>query len=1358
MVDKNMYDNVRTALEDLQDANVLERVAFYVLRPKYPDLRITSATGDGGIDAYVRRLFDHTVDLRVMVSLEGTWTSKLDREIKKIQAQEPTERAPRALFLTTSVASENGKTPRVETASKLGVNLEIVDLTILVSELETDELHWVAEVELGVRPRVPRALIGPDEFVAQMGRVIPGFDADLVGRSAELESIAAGIADTGRGAPRVIVVCGTGGLGKSRVAVEAARHSATTLIAMAGVPVDRAALSEVPLQSPAVILVDDAHRCPDLSGIAAMLGDSRYNGVKVVLTVRPGLADLALEQAGLEAHPRVDVSWDLLGRPEMATLVRGQGIDDDGFIVSVIDIAQGNPLLAHLACEIALSNGRFDVHNVTDVLKRGVSQRLARLSGDGRAVAVALALAGPVHGGAELARLHSVVRRLPADYADLDRQLDDIADAGLATVTPPAEGRAAVYTLRPELLAPVLVAEALQPGDRNAINTTAALAAVGSGHPISKLGMLGLPPVTSHATGFDAARVAPRLAVLAQAAHLADDRILAKHLGQGVLQLLPEPATTAAWRVVVTLAGQVAPVAPGLFADLRTALSRQWPLPPVPPSPYFEDADRMRVLDLQQLVHDIEGMVSRTAAAAPAEAIRLLLTCAALALPLVDHGGRNPALEATRALTRWGGGRTVTADEVLADREVTLQAVRTWLGSDTAGMQPAAASHVAFRAVTPLIKPLAEMQWMGTADTADVVVMSSGWLPPGPRTRTACRAAAEVAAELIAALDPADPAASLMLAEAVRLPAELLAEGRRGLPNSDAATPSHVTEILAESAERIRAVVAERWSELPLGARHAALAAESDYGPRPRTVAQRAEYGDPVAIAAATDPEVQNLVVLAAVDRHWRGSARDPDWAQHVHEREAAATALAATLDWDNAIRLLQVADEHRTADLADHEARTAFAAELGRLAGRRGQGRVLLESVAKLSERVWTRALVLGTLEADPSVKRDLMGRRAQPSAALLALSISNDVDPQTRRTILDAAHLAVTAPTRTRSRSVRRAYDVLRRLVARQASTSSDDRTVELAQQLARILMRGPDPAPERMDRLLALGEVAPAAVVPEILRLATYSIRTEERRSRTASAPAADDDLVTASPAQAAALVRVLARVLDAAPSKYDLGGDIALAVAALAVAVPEELADDLARRLAGPSFDGRWPLGWDHHLREVAPAARAPFVSALRCDLDAILTTHPVNPVTRFDIDRAVAAIAAGTDAWAEDVTAWAAGNEAQRARAVSSIARAWRHPIWPAVVAQLLTRGIDDRQRAELHHGIQISSFGPDLARKAGQPRLAALDALEATSQDPAVTRFAEEARHRVTSDVDGYQRDAQLRRQGYGFSAGRSAN
>src|SRR5438270_7832953 len=201
-----MYDSARGALRDLRDANVLERVAFHVLRPTHPDLRLTASTADTGVDAYARRLFSKKDDLRVMVSLEGNWRNKLDKEIAKIRAQKRSDRAPKALFVTTSVATEIGKKPRTQAARRLSVDLEIVDQTWLVSELETDALRWVGELELGVRPRAPRALIGPDEFLTQMGRVIPVFDADLIGLEADLQTIADAIADTGRGAPRHSVV------------------------------------------------------------------------------------------------------------------------------------------------------------------------------------------------------------------------------------------------------------------------------------------------------------------------------------------------------------------------------------------------------------------------------------------------------------------------------------------------------------------------------------------------------------------------------------------------------------------------------------------------------------------------------------------------------------------------------------------------------------------------------------------------------------------------------------------------------------------------------------------------------------------------------------------------------------------------------------------------------------------------------------------------------------------------------------------------------------------------------------------------------------------------------------------------
>lgn len=1346
-----MYDNARIALRDLQDPIVLERVAFHVLRPRNRDLRLTAATGDAGADGYVRRLFSSKDDLRVMVSLEKSWTKKLDEEIGKIRAQKPKDRAPRALFVTNRTATEVGKKPRVLAARRLKVALEIVDLTWLVSQLETDALRWVAEFELGVRPREPRALIGPDEFLAQMGNVVPGFDAELVGRDPDLEAIAKAIADTTAGAPRVIVVGGAGGIGKSRIAVEAARRAATTLVAMAGVKVDRAALTEVPLKSPAVIVVDDAHRSPDLTGIATMLGDSRYNSVKVVLTTRPGLADNALEQAGLEAHPRVDVPLDLLDRPQINAIVQGHGLHDDGFTVAVIDIAQGNPLLAHLACDVAIRTGRFGISDVTDLLRQGVARRLSGLGRDARAVAVALALTGTAEGGAELMHLRDAVRHLPDSRNELDGLLVDVADAGLASVAPPAYGHGPVYALRPELFAPVLVADALKPTDTNAINVPAALAAIGAGHGCEDVGILGLAPVTADATGFDVARVAPRLAVLAQAAHLAGDTVVAARLGRGVLELLPDPATAAGWRATAVLAAQVAGVAPQVFDELWSALRKQWPLPPAPPSPYFDDPDRLQALELEQLLQAVESLVSREGSAAPRAAVRLLLTTAALAAPVTDvgRGPRHPALESTRAATAWGTGRYATVEEVLANRAMATDAIRGWLRNDTSDMPQAVAGHVALRAITPLIKPAAEMQWMGTPDAADVIVMSSGWLPTDPRTRASALAAADVVAELIAALDPADPASASVLKEVVRLPAELVAEGRRGLLSADTPTPRHITNTLATAASTLRAAVAARWADLPLWARHDAVAADNYYGRRSRTVAQRASGGDPVAGAAVADQQLQQLMVLTAVDRGGPESMTDPVWEQHVQTRQAGAIALAATVAWQEAVQLLDAADHTRSRDFADNAARAAFAQEIGRRAGQGGEAVPVLDALTSTTRREWARPLLLGLLETAPTVIEALSGRSSRPAVTLLALSVANDVAADTRRAILDVAQRLATDPGRQRTGRVRRAIESAGRWVRRQPEPALDPARAEVAHQLATALYRGPDPASERMDRLLALGGMAPGQVVPTILRLATYSIRTEARRSGGAAVPPVDDHLVTPTPAQAAQLVAILARRLDEADSRYDLDDDTGIAVSALAVAAPEELADELAPRLVGRSLGGHWPLGWDHHLQQLSPEARVPFVSALRSRLDAARTAHPVDEVTAFDLDRAVASIAAGTDEWAADVAGWAQGDEDDRARAVASIARAWRNPAWPGVVALLLTRGVSDRQRAELLYGIDIRSFGPDIAEKAGKPRLEALDRLSATSQDPEVTHFIDDARRRVAGEVQSYHDDARARRRGY---------
>lgn len=64
----------------------------------------------------------------------------------------------KAFFVTTQPTNEITKVARKATVAARGIKLEILDLNELAEELRTDELHRVAEYELGVRPRTRRLL------------------------------------------------------------------------------------------------------------------------------------------------------------------------------------------------------------------------------------------------------------------------------------------------------------------------------------------------------------------------------------------------------------------------------------------------------------------------------------------------------------------------------------------------------------------------------------------------------------------------------------------------------------------------------------------------------------------------------------------------------------------------------------------------------------------------------------------------------------------------------------------------------------------------------------------------------------------------------------------------------------------------------------------------------------------------------------------------------------------------------------------------------------------------------------------------------------------------------------------------
>ncbi|MCA1671641.1 MAG: AAA family ATPase, partial [Actinobacteria bacterium] len=358
---------------------------------------------------------------------------------------------------------------------------------------------------------------------------MPGRNAPLVGRDDELARLRNALASAaGSSANRVVVVEGPGGIGKTRLVVEAGRAS-TTLVARTGTALSDDKLVDVPLDAPSVLVIDDAHRSPDLSGLAAMVGDPRFAGVTVVLTVRPGLAAPTLRRAGLDHVNPTTITLGPLGRSEISEIVTACGVTDEAFHFHVIDIAEGNPLIAHSACEIAVQQGTHSWQDTASVLRDLFKIRLRHLTTDGHehlAVAVALALLTTAQNSDQLATLADAVHGLPRDPHRLHELLTDLVDAGIVDGRP--------FTLRPDALGPVIVADALVDGQRVNIDLIGTLRVLGpaaswgsgAGEDSAEPGLLGVglptPGAISGLAGVHTTVLASQLGVLAQAAHLTE--------------------------------------------------------------------------------------------------------------------------------------------------------------------------------------------------------------------------------------------------------------------------------------------------------------------------------------------------------------------------------------------------------------------------------------------------------------------------------------------------------------------------------------------------------------------------------------------------------------------------------------------------------------------------------------------------------------------------------------------------------------------------------------------------------------------------------------------------------------------
>lgn len=238
-------------------------------------------------------------------SLTKTHITKIVKDVA-----EAGETAQRRVIVFSRIASS---TARAEITKHPGWEIwDQADLGDRVRSLLVQDARMLLDTHFGRtfrRKFLPVA--GTDAFLPLEAYFAPLLDKQdrfhhhvpLMGREADLSAIVTALTEPA--GPKVIVVEGPAGRGKSRLVLEALRQAGEALkpvpilVRVEGHVLDSGALDELPV-GPAVLLAEDAHR--NLPELAALLQYAqRTDGVRVLLTLR-SFARAAAEQATVAAQ------------------------------------------------------------------------------------------------------------------------------------------------------------------------------------------------------------------------------------------------------------------------------------------------------------------------------------------------------------------------------------------------------------------------------------------------------------------------------------------------------------------------------------------------------------------------------------------------------------------------------------------------------------------------------------------------------------------------------------------------------------------------------------------------------------------------------------------------------------------------------------------------------------------------------------------------------------------------------------------------------------------------------------------------------------------------------------------------
>jgi hypothetical protein len=442
------FDDTKDALERYRDNERFEELSSRLLSQVEPCVRPLGGRGDRARDAVggLYRLGDGE-RLVAMYSVRKDWDSKIADELRRI---EEFGWHPEDVIAVTNRALDRAKEKALQDkAAANGWALTIYGQEWLATRLHLrDNLDLRTEYLSLARPE-PDLFVLANDFRAlleQRGLLPTGF----VARERELQEA------LNRLDPNTanVVVEADGGLGKTRLVYEMSqrdRRQRRWFFVPEGLPFRSSRLSELESGDEIVVVIDDAHRRPDLRALLAGL-ERRVPRPQFVLIVRPGYNDV-IERAlrGLAFDNPEKMRIPHLGRKDIVALLRQPPLElkREGTLLSIVQLSGGNPQIAIIAGKLAAS-GRAPHDLLSGDVFRGYVDSLLdaapATAAEGRELLALIAAVRTV-ALASVPDVAAVCGITGLDGGGLRRRLDALADSGLVV-----ELYNGMFTIKPDLL------------------------------------------------------------------------------------------------------------------------------------------------------------------------------------------------------------------------------------------------------------------------------------------------------------------------------------------------------------------------------------------------------------------------------------------------------------------------------------------------------------------------------------------------------------------------------------------------------------------------------------------------------------------------------------------------------------------------------------------------------------------------------------------------------------------------------------------------------------------------------------------------------------------------------------------